>query len=176
MSEIALLLMFGIGVTAGLRTMTAPAAVAWAAHLGWIHLPGSHLAFMGSMWVLALCTCGALGEYVVDLLPSTPPRTAPAPLAARLVMGGLAGSCIGIGAGMSLWFGVLIGPIGALAGAFGGQNLRATLVRRLHGPDPVIAIPEDLVAVSLGLLCSFETLRFRAALAEILAQAQSRWL
>jgi uncharacterized membrane protein len=35
-SGLALLLAFGIGVVGGLRFMTAPAVVAWAAHLGWI--------------------------------------------------------------------------------------------------------------------------------------------
>jgi hypothetical protein len=45
-SGFALFLAFGIGVVAGLRSMTAPAIVAWAAHLGWISLSGSHLAFM----------------------------------------------------------------------------------------------------------------------------------
>jgi len=36
-SGFALLLVFGIGVVTGLRSMTAPAVVAWAAHLGWIN-------------------------------------------------------------------------------------------------------------------------------------------
>ena len=31
-------LAFLIGVIAGLRALTAPAAVSWAARLGWIHL------------------------------------------------------------------------------------------------------------------------------------------
>ena len=39
-SGFALFLAFGIGVVAGLRSMTAPAIVAWAAHLGWISLSG----------------------------------------------------------------------------------------------------------------------------------------
>ena len=46
-SGFALFLAFGIGVVAGLRSMTAPAVVAWAARLGWISLSGSHLAFNG---------------------------------------------------------------------------------------------------------------------------------
>jgi uncharacterized membrane protein len=37
-----------IGVVAGLRTMTAPAAVSWAAHLGGLPLQGTPLAFMGA--------------------------------------------------------------------------------------------------------------------------------
>ena len=32
---------FSIGVIAGLRSLTAPALVSWAAHLGWLDLRGS---------------------------------------------------------------------------------------------------------------------------------------
>src|SRR5712692_1762152 len=75
-SGFALLLVFGIGVVTGLRSMTAPAVVAWAARLGWISLHGSPLAFMGSAWAVGIFTLGALGEFVADQLPTTPPRTA----------------------------------------------------------------------------------------------------
>jgi len=86
-SGFALLLPFGIGVVAGLRSMTAPAIVAWAAHLGWISLSGSHLAFIGSAWAVGIFTLGALAEFVADQLPTTPARTTAGPLAARIVMG-----------------------------------------------------------------------------------------
>ncbi len=75
-SGFALLLVFGIGVVTGLRSMTAPAVVAWAAHLGWINLHGSPLAFMGSAWAVGIFTLGALGEFAADQLPTTPARTA----------------------------------------------------------------------------------------------------
>src|SRR5262249_24986307 len=91
-SAFALLLAFGIGVVAGLRSMTAPAIVAWAAHLGWISLSGSHLAFMGSAWAVGIFTLGALAEFVADQLPTTPARTTAGPLAARIVMGSLTGA------------------------------------------------------------------------------------
>jgi uncharacterized membrane protein len=39
-----------IGVIAGLRTMTAPAAVSWAAQSGRLALGGTWLAFMGYAW------------------------------------------------------------------------------------------------------------------------------
>ena len=42
------LLAFLIGVIAGLRSLTAPAAVSWAAHRNWIDLHNSALSFMGS--------------------------------------------------------------------------------------------------------------------------------
>lgn len=44
----AYVLAFLIGVAAGLRSMTAPAVVSWAAQLGWLHLEGSGLAFWGT--------------------------------------------------------------------------------------------------------------------------------
>jgi uncharacterized membrane protein len=151
-SGFALLLMFGVGIVAGLRTMTAPTVVAWAAHLGWINLSGSHLAFMGSIWAAALFTLGALGEYVFDLLPNTPPRTDARGLTSRFVTGSLAGACLGVAGGVSPWLGALLAAIGAIAGAFAAYHARGGLVRILRVPDAAIAIPEDLVAIGLGLL------------------------
>ena len=151
-SGFALLLAFGIGVVAGLRSMTAPAAVAWAAHMGWMNLSGSPLAFLGSAWAVGIFTVGALGEFVADQLPTTPARTAAVPLTARIVIGLLTGACLGVAGGASYWLGALIGVIGAIAGAFGGYQARVRLVRGLHVPDAAIAIPEDLVAIGLGLL------------------------
>jgi uncharacterized membrane protein len=151
-SGFAMLLVFGIGVVTGLRSMTAPAVVAWAAHLGWINLSGSPLAFMGSAWAVGIFTVGALGEFVGDQLPTTPARTAAVGLTARIVIGLLTGACLGIAGGASYWLGALIGAIGAIAGAFGGYQARVRLVRSLHVPDAAIAIPEDLVAIGLGLL------------------------
>src|SRR5436305_3068956 len=140
-SGFALLLTFGIGVVAGLRSMTAPAVVTWAAHMGWISLSGSPLAFMGSVWAVAVFTLGALGEFVADQLPTAPARTTAVPLIARIVIGLLTGACLGIAAGASLWLGALIGAIGAIVGAFGGYRARVGLVRALQAPDFAVAIP-----------------------------------
>jgi uncharacterized membrane protein len=151
-SGFGLLLVFGIGLVTGLRSMTAPAVVAWAAHLGWINLHGSPLAFMGSAWAVGVFTLGALGEFVADQLPTTPARTAAVGLTARIFIGLLTGACLAVAGGASYWLGALIGAIGAIAGAFGGYQARVRLVRGLHVPDAAIAIPEDLVAIGLGLL------------------------
>ena len=132
--------------------MTAPAAVAWAAHVGWMNLSGSPLAFMGSRWSVTLFTIFALGEFVADLLPVTPARTAAFPLIARIVTGSLTGASVAIAAGFLLWLGAVGGAVGAIAGAYGGYWARTRLVRALHVPDAAIAIPEDVVAIALGLL------------------------
>ena len=49
-SSLVYLLAFGIGLVTGLRSMTGPALVCWAAHLGWLNLEDSRLVFMESRW------------------------------------------------------------------------------------------------------------------------------
>jgi uncharacterized membrane protein len=132
--------------------MTAPAVVAWAAHLGWLNLASSPLSFMGSVWAVVIFSLAALAEFVGDQLPGTPPRTAPLGLGARVVTGLLTGACMGIAGGASPWPAAVLGAIGAVAGAFGGYQARVRLVRAFHAPDFAIAAPEDLVALGLGLL------------------------
>jgi len=150
-SGYTVLLALGIGVVAGLRSLTAPAVVAWAAYIGWINLHGSPLAFMGSAWAVGIFTLLALVEFVADQLPSTPARTAAVGLSARVVTGALSGACVAIAGGAVVWLGALVGAIGGIAGAFGGYQARVGLVRTLHVPDFAIAIPEDFIAVGLGL-------------------------
>ncbi len=145
-------LAFGIGVVAGLRSLTAPAVVAWAAHIGWINLHNSPFAFMGSVWAVAILTALALVELIADQLPSTPARTAPVGLSVRIVTGALTGACLAVAGGGTDWVGALGGAAGGIAGAFGGYRARIGLVRALSVPDIAIAIPEDLIAIGLGLL------------------------
>ena len=142
----------GIGFVAGLRSMTAPAVVSWAAHLGWLNLEGSRLAPMGSTAAVAIWSILALIEYVVDQLPTTPKRTALGPLVARIVMGGLCGACLCISENQSPWVGAVLGAIGGVMGAYAGYEARKGLVKSLNVKDAFVAIPEDLVAIGLGTL------------------------
>ena len=146
-----LLFALGIGFVAGLRSLTAPALVAWAAHSGWINLHGSPLAFMGTGWAVGIFTVLALVELVADQLPNTPSRTAPVGLSARVVTGALSGACLAIAGGGAIWLGAVAGAIGGIAGAFGGYRARVGLVKSLGVADYAVAIPEDLVAIGLGL-------------------------
>ena len=144
-------LAFGIGVVAGLRTLTAPAAVAWAAKLGWLHLQNSPFAFMAATWAVILFSALAIFEFIADLLPTTPKRTAPAPLAARIISGGFCGACICASANQSLFVGVALGAIGAVAGAFAGYELRRRVVSNFNVKDVFVALPEDVIAIALAL-------------------------
>jgi uncharacterized membrane protein len=148
----ALAFAFGIGVVAGLRTFTAPAVVSWAARLRWVHLEGTRFAFMGSRAALAVCTLAALGELIADQLPKVPKRTDAGPLTARILVGTLAGATLCVAAGRPALYGVMLGGLGAVVGAFAGYQARTRLVRQLGVPDFLIAIPEDLIAIGLAFL------------------------
>jgi uncharacterized membrane protein len=142
----------GIGFVAGLRSLTAPAAVSWAAFLGWLDLHGSPLAFMGSRAAVAIFSILALGEYVTDKLPRTPRRTRPGSLIGRIFMGGLAGACLSVSAGASLLAGAVLGGVGTVIGTYSGYEIRRRLVSGLKVKDMFVAIPEDLVAIVVAFL------------------------
>jgi uncharacterized membrane protein len=129
-----------IGVVAGLRAMTAPAAVSWAAGLGWLDVSDSWLSFLASAWTRWIFTLLAIGELVNDQLPSTPSRTVPVQFGARLVVGALSGAVIG---GLA---GTLLGIAGAVIGTYGGRAFRARLAAMFES-DPPAALIEDAVAI-----------------------------
>ena len=143
-------LAIGIGIVAGLRSLMAPAVVAWGAHLSWLNLHGSPLAFMGSTTAVAIFSLLAVGELVADKLPKTPKRTAVAGLLARIVTGGLCGACLCAATGESLFAGALFGGTGGVIGAFTGYKTRSHLVGNLHIKDFLVAACEDLVAIVLA--------------------------
>jgi len=140
------LLAFLIGVIAGLRAMTAPAAVSWAARLGWLHLENTWLAFLGYAATPYILSVLAVGELINDKLPKTPSRKAPPGFIARIVTGALCGAALAAGDG-GLIAGLLAGVLGAIAGTLGGYEFRARLVRAIGGKDLPIALLEDAIAV-----------------------------
>ena len=147
-----LFLVFLIGVIAGLRTMTAPTVVAWAANWHWLNLHNSPLALMGSVAAVGCFTVLALGELVVDKLPSTPNRTRLLGVIGRSVFGGLSGAAVAASGSQSIAAGAVLAVAGAIAGAFAGYEIRKRLGRALNVPDFVIALCEDALAIGGGLL------------------------
>ncbi|MDV4178461.1 DUF4126 family protein [Rhizobium brockwellii] len=145
-----LLLALLIGVIAGLRAMTAPAAVAWGAALGWFDVSQTPLAFMGYKWTPWIFTLLAVVELITDQLPSTPSRKVPVQFGARIVTGALAGATIGAASGL-LFGGLIAGVIGAVIGTYGGAALRGRLAASF-GKDLPAALIEDAVAVIGALL------------------------
>lgn len=139
-----------IGIIAGLRAMTAPAAIAFAAHAGLLNLSGTWLAFLGYRWTPWIFLVLAIGELVTDQLPTTPSRKVPVQFGTRILMGAITGGAIGVAAG-SLWIGALVGIIGAIIGTLGGSAARAKMAAAF-GKDRPAALIEDAVAIAGAIL------------------------
>jgi uncharacterized membrane protein len=140
------LLAFLIGAVAGLRSLTPPAAVSWAARLGWLHLEGTPLAFLGFAFTPYILSVLAIGELIADKLPKTPSRKAPGPFAARIVVGAFCGAAVGA-PGQASIAGMAAGALGGVAGTLGGYEFRSRLVKATGGKDLPIALLEDAIAI-----------------------------
>jgi len=139
-----------IGVIAGLRAMTAPAAISWAAYLGWVPLGGTALAFLGHTAAPYVLTALAIGELISDQLPKTPSRKVPIQFGTRIATGALAGAALGASSGM-LVGGLVAGIVGAVIGTLGGAAGRTRLAQAL-GRDLPAALIEDIIAVGGAVL------------------------
>ncbi len=138
-----------LGMTVGLRSMTAMAVLCWFA---WMQLLPQHgwAFWVGSLVSVIAFTVFALGEYVVDTLPKTPSRTAPGPLGARIVFGGLVGALAAHSVIEPVAGGAIFGVLGAMIGAFGGVRVRAYWAKAV-GRDLPVALLESAIAVGLAV-------------------------
>ena len=143
-------LAFLIGVIAGLRAITAPTVVSWAARLGWIDLTQTPLAFLEYTFTPWILTLLALGEIANDKRPTTPSRLVPPQFITRVVTGAVSGAALGLSHG-PLLLGLIAGAIGAVCGTIGGAKFRAALAKAF-GKDLPAALIEDAIAVYGGLL------------------------
>ena len=139
-------LAFALGAVAGLRALTAPAVVSWAARFGWLDLRHTWLAFLGYAVTPYVFTAFAIFELVMDKLPKTPSRKMPAAFASRVVLGAFSGAALCMAAQYSPAAGALCGGFGAVVGTLGGYEARTSLVKGLGAPDLVIALLEDAIA------------------------------
>jgi uncharacterized membrane protein len=138
-----------LGVTAGLRAATPLAALAWAAHFGWIDLSATWAGFLGNIITVIVLTILALVEYFGDQRPTAPSRKTPPQFGARIVVGGIVGLVVGLPSGN--WIVTLIlGVIGAVAGTLGGFEARRWLANAF-GRDLPAGVLEDIVAIVVAL-------------------------
>ena len=143
-----------LGVVTGMRTMTAIAAVCWAAWLRW--LPENGWALWTTYLVSALVFTGfALGEYLGDTLPNTPSRKEPGPVAARLVFGALVGALGAKAITEPIAGGMLAGVLGVIIGTWGGFALRKKGAE-LTGRDLPVALAESACALALAAVAVWE--------------------
>lgn len=143
---------FAIGVIAGLRSLTAPAVVSWAAYLKWLNVQGTWAALLGQTATVYILTALALAELVADKLPQTPSRRTPGPFVVRIVLGAVSGAALCVAVRQSSVLGAVLGGLGAVVGTLGGYQARTRSVAALKVPDFVIALIEDAIAVGGAFL------------------------
>ena len=140
----------GIGAVAGLRTLAAPAVLAWAAKRRSIRLGSSPLATIVSAKASKRITDFAVSELIADKLPFTPSRLNAGPLAYRIISGAICGATIYGVVKRPLTEGAVLGGLGAIAAAFAGYHMRKRLSRDM--PDLAVAVLEDALAIGGGVL------------------------
>ena len=140
----------GIGIVAGLRSMTAPAAVTWAAGHGRLSLGNSPLSLLDSARAEHTARKLALGEFVSDKTSMLPSRLRPGSLLFRLISGGVCGAAFSISDGEKPGAGAALGATGALVGSLLGYAWRTRVIKQWQIPDLAGALMEDALAVGLA--------------------------
>ncbi|GJD59896.1 hypothetical protein [Methylobacterium frigidaeris] len=135
---------FGIGFVAGLRSMTACAALTFAA----AEQRTRGTVIPSGPGARGLATAAALAEMAGDKMPFAPDRRTPPSFAARLVIGAVGGWVLA-GPRASPEAGALAGVAGAVAGTLLGRAARGPDSRTL--PGRATGFAEDAAAVTLAV-------------------------
>lgn len=141
-----------LGVVTGMRSQLPTAILAWRQARG--DLPegvaGPARVFQ-RRGAVTFSLLAAAGELVADKLPATPSRLDEGPFFGRLALGATAGAGVAGAFGRSRIVGGVAGMVGAAAGSLAGARLRALATQRTNVPDPVWAVLEDAVAITVGV-------------------------
>jgi uncharacterized membrane protein len=140
----------GLGVLAGMRSMSAPALVSrWLSRAPDPRMRG--IARVLSMRPVAHALgMLSLGEIVADKLPGMPARVQPVPLAGRALTGALAGASAGGEGRSAMLKAAALGALAAVASTWAFYSLRQLATRRLRVPDLVVAFAEDAALAALA--------------------------
>ena len=124
-----------LGLTGGLRTFAPLFAIRWPYH----------------DWSTIVAGVLLLGELVLDKVPGVPARTGIGPLIGRAIVSGYAAWALCAPLGAQPVVAIILGAVGAVAGAFIGFRWRTLVAPRLRLPDIPAALLEDVVAVGGAL-------------------------
>ncbi|NMO18367.1 DUF1990 family protein [Pyxidicoccus fallax] len=141
----------GLGVLAGMRSMSAPTLVSQrlSKEPGPKRDPLSEA--LAKPWVPKVLGALALGELIVDKLPKTPARVKFAPMAGRVFTGVLA--AVSSVAGQKKSVVALAGVLGgaaAVASAWAFYSLRTVATKRFRVPNVAAAFAEDALVAAIG--------------------------
>ena len=156
----------GMGILAGMRSMSAPTlASRWLARTQ----PDSEdrlARVMAHPWAPRVLGLLAVGELIGDKLPMTPSRVTVVPLTGRMLSGALAAASVTQERQRGRRLAVAaLGAVAALASSWAFYALRRTATKKLGVPDVAVALTEDalLAGIASRLLPTFEAQAGRVA-------------
>lgn len=138
-----------IGIVCGLRAMTGPAVVSWAAYLGLLPVADTWLDFLSYPATPYILTALAVMELIADQLPKTPPRIVPVQFGTRILTGAVCGAALAFG--VAPITGLVLGAVGAIIGTLVGYTARRRLVAANGGRDFPVALAEDFIAIAAAI-------------------------
>ena len=141
-----------LGAVSGMRSMMAPAVISWSARRSGLDLESTPFSAFKGPGIGRTAVAMAVGELLADKTPFVPDRTDSTALLARAVAGGAAGAAVFKARRKSMLVGALVGAAAAVGAAYGTYYLRKGAARYFNVSDRVVALVEDGIALTAGLI------------------------
>jgi uncharacterized membrane protein len=141
-----------LGVVCGMRSLLAPALI--SRKLAENGAPSGSpeyklLKELGSPAVTTTLGIIAAGELAADKLPQAPNRTILPSVLFRTLSGAVVGALFMTSRGGDRAVGAALGAVGAVAGTYGGYELRRLITKELGVPNIAAGVLEDVVATGI---------------------------
>ena len=146
-----------IGVVAGMRCFSALAFTSRRLSSGSsAAIDDSNFTLLSSNNVLKGIAAVAAGELICDKTSFIPDRIDPGPITGRAISGAICGAVIFTEEKKDPFLGAAIGGLSAIAAAHIFFRLRRELTTTHQLPDTAVALCEDALMLSFGLLSETE--------------------
>jgi uncharacterized membrane protein len=126
--------------------------IAWAARRNGLDLESTPFSAFKGPGIGRTAAALVVGEMVADKMPFVPNRTDSSALLARAVSGGAAGAAVFKARRQSMLLGAVIGAAAAVGTAYATFYLRKQAARCFQVSDRVVALAEDGIALTAGLV------------------------
>jgi uncharacterized membrane protein len=141
-----------LGAVSGMQSMMAPAVIAWSARKSGVDLESTPFSAFKGVGIGRTAVAMVVGELLADKEPFVPNRADSTALLARAVSGGAAGAAVFKARRRSMLVGALVGAAAAVGAAYGTYYLRKSAGRYFNVSDRVVALVEDGIALTAGLI------------------------
>jgi uncharacterized membrane protein len=151
-----------LGIAAAMRTWSSITFVSFRlSRDGENAVEGTVFSPLASPVATTIACAVSASELVADKLPILPNRIKPVVWTGRTAFGALAGAVWARASRGSTIRGAVIGGVSAAVATYALYHLRRAATTRLHIPDPLVGLTEDIVLLGIGtaLLTSDESYR-----------------